>query len=202
MSTPVTGGRRETGYYSWVCFENVQKGAWFGPVPYSEVHSYEQGFTKDPNIKSFTFFQLYDSNPTNALTCDFDNASEKSIPGTGRSVDFSYLAGESGIAGPIGVAGRSDERGKPRLLMYNKTDIALTATCSESGPSPRKSLKNKPDQAQWRLHSDTTYLVKLFKGDSDTILWKNQLNVYDSDTHWTVYEGPDGYYVKDEEPWR
>ncbi|AMV35622.1 hypothetical protein VN12_26255 [Pirellula sp. SH-Sr6A] len=62
------------GYYSWVCFIDAQRGAWFGPIQQSEIQSYQAGFALDDNIKSFTLFAYYTERPTGSLTCNFSKA--------------------------------------------------------------------------------------------------------------------------------
>jgi hypothetical protein len=71
----------QSGYYSWVCFIDVQRGAWFGPISQEEIDDYEYGFALDNNIKSWTEFTYYERKPTETLTCNFD----KRIPPKGKT---------------------------------------------------------------------------------------------------------------------
>lgn len=90
-----------SGYYSWVCFIDVQRGGWFGPIQYSEIDDYNRGFALDRNIKSWTAFQYYSERPSFTLTCNFTSAetrdfnSPETSEGTPKTATFSQCQSSS-----------------------------------------------------------------------------------------------------------
>jgi hypothetical protein len=79
------------GYYSWVCFIDVHRGGWAGPIQQDEIEDYEEGFALDDNIKSWTQFQYYQDRPLDSLTCDFGSElSSKRLLTRRRVMKISY----------------------------------------------------------------------------------------------------------------
>lgn len=87
---------RQSGYYSWVCFRDVQRGAWFGPILESEIKQYEYGFVRDHNIQSWTPFENYDEKPTDPLTCNFDGSSSSRDANTPKSTTYTDCVSSAG----------------------------------------------------------------------------------------------------------
>lgn len=192
----------QSGYFSWVCFIDVQRGAWFGPITQGEIESYENGFALDDNIKSYTEFMYYEEKPTTPLSCNFFS---KRItlrnPVSPKTVTFSDCASldsdhKSNIADKPPKS--THEKRPPRLLLYNKTDVELFATLSQH--EGRKKIPGRPDWAEWRFINDyDRFLLKVFEGNSR--VYALDLYPVGRDIHITFYENVQGYYHVFEEPW-
>jgi hypothetical protein len=86
----------QSGYYSWVCFIDEQRGAWDGPIDQSEIDEKERGYALDDNIKSWTEFTYYDERPTVQLTCNFNRGLfEKRLAIPQRTTFNSLTKGQS-----------------------------------------------------------------------------------------------------------
>lgn len=185
---------KQSGFYSWVCFIEVRKGAWFGPVAYDEIDDYEAGFAVDDNIKSWTEFTYYEKKPTDQLTCNFAKRKRVVVkaPPVPKTVTFAEC-----------LAAHTTLIGSARLLVYNATDTAFQVSLLEHDNN-RKHLVNPgcPNRAEWRLNNEGygRFLIKFWDAAGTQLIFKNE---YSSnvpyDRHFTIRENATGYYLNVEE---
>lgn len=188
----------QAGYYSWVCFIDAQRGAWFGPIPHEQVDDYNQGFALDDNIKSWTDFTYYESRPSGELTCNFDTRKKVIVKPVvvPKSISISDCLEEVQPK-----SGKSSEmRGRARLLLYNSVGVPLFATLSEH--QGRKEIPGRPNWVTWEFNDeypDHTYLVRVYEGDS--VILRIDIRPVGRDIHIEVLENSSGFYYRFNEPW-
>lgn len=186
------------GFYSWICFIDAQRGAWFGPISYNEIDDYEAGFALDDNIKSWTEFTYYERKPTEPLTCYFSRSKRvlTKNPPVPKTVTFAQC-----VAQPVSKLSKTNDLiGTARLLLYNSSGTPLSATLSEH--DGRKAIPGRPDWAQWRFNDeypDHTYLLRVYH--EDTVVLRIDLRPVGLDIHIQFFENSQGYYYRFNEPW-